>query len=536
MMSQQNLELQQLAKHSWSDNDRNAAFKWATSQFTDVDHFQKISRTEENVDPEHLYSFIKLNGVVYATLSENKLDQSKNGILGKGSYGKVRIAIDKDDNQYALKVEKVTLNNRNDFTIFSNEMKITYDLWLGVTEQRFYRKHTKENNQLGKYYSLQEIKGEELYKFLKNNNNKLSDEQRLKIAINVCKAVDDLHTGRSSKTKTPYAHLDLKPENILIDQNLNVQIIDFGMATSGVDKKVGLRGSPVYIPQNYQHATCRQRDIFALQRILHVKDSYKAVKGQPLIRFNALSLLTNDQFDSLNHVLATAENKTTDKEIGDIYLALKEKETPQLGVGKQLEISALKEKGILTVQNIDRVISGELTVTDLNDDNLVTALRSTKHLDLDFNTIKSLADKKLTASQFIKVHYLIKLDIGKNVRGICDAPNKNKLLNDLEKKVYESILSEKPQDTLETKINEFIQQNSLNKNRHLFIIRHIGRILKVGLQVIGLLTFKWTSHYAKAIEFNFQNGFFATNREQTVRQAFREMKSGEDNISTALRA
>ncbi|MDB2592776.1 protein kinase [Gammaproteobacteria bacterium] len=515
-MRQENLKLelehQQLAEHTWNEQGRLTAFKWAESQFKDGNHFQKISRQKAtNVDPKSLYSFIKLNGIAYATLPKNK-----KGILGQGSYGKVRIAIDKDGKQYALKVEQVRLDNQDTFATLSNEMQITYDQWLGVTDQRFYREHTKGNNQIGKYYSLQEIKGEELFKYLQNNKN-LDEKTRLEIAINVCKAVDDLHTGRSSKTNTPYAHLDLKPENILIDKDLNVQIIDFGMATSGVDKQEGLMGSPAYIPQNYQHATCRQRDIYALQRILYVKDSYQNIYKGELNGYEQYSLLTMNQFNSLNDVLETAENKTTNKEIRDIDVALKKLEK----TADKLKI--LNDNDIQTLDYIQMVHDDKLTTENLNE-NMITVLKLNKiyDLDLDFNTLQALAKKGLNTWQFKAVSMSISI-LGSNV------PEINEQKNELQKMVYTSMKSENPSKNLEGKIESFISSNKLNK--------HKAPIKRGVMHALYALTGVGTIHTLVACRSTAsRQSFFGTKRTQEVRQAVRKMKSGKYNIRTALRA
>lgn len=54
----------------------------------------------------------------------------------------------------------------------------------------------------------------------------LSMFQRLKIAIDVARALQYLHHG----TESSVVHSDLKPSNILLDHDLNAYIGDFGLA------------------------------------------------------------------------------------------------------------------------------------------------------------------------------------------------------------------------------------------------------------------------------------------------------------------
>lgn len=96
------------------------------------------------------------------------------------------------------------------------------------------------------------------------------------LAIKVCLAVHDLHTGKTSKTGEKYAHLDLKPENILIDGNQNIRIIDFDTAKTALDQDYAWDdgGSKIYQPQNKSSLTNQQMDILALMRILYIPQSF----------------------------------------------------------------------------------------------------------------------------------------------------------------------------------------------------------------------------------------------------------------------
>jgi serine/threonine protein kinase len=63
------------------------------------------------------------------------------------------------------------------------------------------------------------------YALHRNNERKLNFDDRLSIAIQICRALAYLHSNTP-----PIMHRDLKPENILLDAHLNVRIADFGLA------------------------------------------------------------------------------------------------------------------------------------------------------------------------------------------------------------------------------------------------------------------------------------------------------------------
>ena len=63
------------------------------------------------------------------------------------------------------------------------------------------------------------------YALHKNKKRRVSFNERLKIALQIAKAVVYLH-----KNEPTIVHRDLKPENILLDRGMNVKVADFGLA------------------------------------------------------------------------------------------------------------------------------------------------------------------------------------------------------------------------------------------------------------------------------------------------------------------
>ena len=78
--------------------------------------------------------------------------------------------------------------------------------------------------------------------------------QRVKIAIDIAKALDYLHDHRP----VPLIHCDLKPSNVLLDDDMTAHVGDFGLARflvrsdtvpgQSITSTGGIKGSIGYIP------------------------------------------------------------------------------------------------------------------------------------------------------------------------------------------------------------------------------------------------------------------------------------------------
>jgi len=149
--------------------------------------------------------------------------------------------------------------------------------------------------------------GQELLANLPNEESDLYD-----LAIKVCLAVHDLHTGKTSKTGKKYAHLDLKPENILVDSNNNIHIIDFDTANTALNQDYvwGQSGSKIYQPKHNSHLTNQQMDILALMRILYIPESFYSSD----ITYDNEGLTTrdynNEKYDANGQITKEAKTRT----------------------------------------------------------------------------------------------------------------------------------------------------------------------------------------------------------------------------------
>lgn len=190
------------------------------------------------------------DGVVYKLESE----------LGTGGNGKVFSA--KNENTNEDVVIKLCFSENN-----KDEQETTKNLGLLLNAGTIL---DESGNPVLACMALPHL-GQELFANLPKEESDLYD-----LAIKVCLAVHDLHTGKTSKTGEKYAHLDLKPENILIDSNQNIRIIDFDTAKTALNEDYawGHSGSKIYQPKNNSRLTNQHMDILALMRILYIPETF----------------------------------------------------------------------------------------------------------------------------------------------------------------------------------------------------------------------------------------------------------------------
>ncbi|MBA2651986.1 MAG: hypothetical protein H0U73_06960 [Tatlockia sp.] len=140
----------------------------------------------------------------------------KNGILNKKSSRKVVLAEDEQGNCYVLK----SFNNPRDLP--SSEYEIAFD--VGVTNEPGLT--IRQSNSKRKIYLPLIYLGKSLPIYLKENN--LSDDEALRLAILLALQIEDLHTGKLSKTGQKWFHCDIKPLNVTVDERGVPRLVDFG--------------------------------------------------------------------------------------------------------------------------------------------------------------------------------------------------------------------------------------------------------------------------------------------------------------------
>jgi serine/threonine-protein kinase len=117
--------------------------------------------------------------------------------------------------------------------------------------------------------ALEWVEGKSLREILKKEC-RLSVERSVRIAINICSALEYLH-GHG------VVHRDLKPENVMVDAEDSIKLIDFGLAEDARTRRLTfgnlsqVMGTPDYIsPEQVKGSSADARsDIYALGVMLY---------------------------------------------------------------------------------------------------------------------------------------------------------------------------------------------------------------------------------------------------------------------------
>ncbi|HEX8925434.1 MAG TPA: serine/threonine-protein kinase, partial [Terriglobales bacterium] len=140
------------------------------------------------------------------------------------------------------------------------------------------------------YMVMEWVPGRLLRKILVEQG-KLPPERAVKIAIQICKALDYIHSKG-------IIHRDLKPENIMVDDDDNIKIIDFGIAGDSAARRITFTkltdamGTPDYIsPEQVKGNRGDGRsDIYAVGIML-----YEMLTGKVPFTGNNAFVIMNDR-------------------------------------------------------------------------------------------------------------------------------------------------------------------------------------------------------------------------------------------------
>ena len=162
-------------------------------------------------------------------------------LLGKGSYGEVKLAIDKISlKKYAIKIyPKKILEDPKKKNNIENEIKILKQL-DNINIMKLYEIIKTDNY---KYLIMEYIEGISLLDIIKKEKNHYLEEKRaLKIFKQIIQAINYCQSKN-------ICHRDIKLENILIIKDDVVKLIDFGFAviTDKETYQTLLCGSPSYM-------------------------------------------------------------------------------------------------------------------------------------------------------------------------------------------------------------------------------------------------------------------------------------------------
>ncbi|CAF4901896.1 unnamed protein product [Rotaria sp. Silwood1] len=158
--------------------------------------------------------------------------------LGKGTYGKVKLALDKRKNeQVAIKtIKKSRIENPHDLARIRREI----DFMTSLNHPYIIKVKEVYESREKIILVMEYASGGELYDYL-NRMKRIPESQARAIFRQIVSAVHFLH-------KNQIVHRDLKLENILIDHNGDIKLADFGLSNSWSSRRLlhTFCGSPLY--------------------------------------------------------------------------------------------------------------------------------------------------------------------------------------------------------------------------------------------------------------------------------------------------
>ncbi|AYB40260.1 serine/threonine-protein kinase [Brevibacillus laterosporus] len=156
-----------------------------------------------------------------------------------------------------------------------------------------------------------------LYNYIRNNNNKISLEERIHIYDQVLEGMRYAHSEK-------ILHRDIAPNNVLLFMNkdgIEVKISDFGLgkdykSLSNFTKSVGMYGQQLYVaPEQYEQLNnaTEQSDIYSLGKLLYFVITGRdpltiqsGVKFQGIIQ-KAVRDNPKERFESIEELSSTIE-------------------------------------------------------------------------------------------------------------------------------------------------------------------------------------------------------------------------------------
>lgn len=198
-LSQKEKEWEVAIKHLSNAPDGTKLKKSKSSKTHNVYQPKKYS-DQNNELHEINHSFMKINGEIYALEGDGK-------IMGKGAFGKVKFAKNKDGKLFVLKIGSQENVSEKEIAKLEDFEKL-----VGQTKR-------EDKN---KQYVVLEYGGKTL------SDDLVKKHGGLEIGLQLVNEVEKLNTGKLSKNNKKCFHNDLKPNNVVIDTDGKISLIDFG--------------------------------------------------------------------------------------------------------------------------------------------------------------------------------------------------------------------------------------------------------------------------------------------------------------------
>lgn len=282
------------------------------------------------------------------------------GIKGEGYFCIVKKYLDESSGNYlASKELKKTHYSRDDYRYRTlREINILEDLQgnKNIIELLSHG-HDRENE---KIWYLMPFADQNLYDYIKKNNNSLTQEERYDLAEQLISAIKFAHSKE-------ILHRDISPNNVLvfnIDGNIVLKVSDFGLGKNEeslshfTKSSISGYGQILYVSPEQKDSlknASKQSDIYSLGKLIYFVFTGK--DPESLIQFELSSLVSKaiehdprDRFDSLDelekHFLSIKDlqlNQTIDIQ----YLTIKDV------LESQNEIDWIKVHELLVIGNYD---------------------------------------------------------------------------------------------------------------------------------------------------------------------------------------
>ncbi len=290
------------------EHSRDEEFSIAERYFENNPKATKLNRKESNLSSSYIYCkhIFDANTKIFRLANKNETNQ----IIGTGEFARVKHAQDQQGTSYAIKIQEIVSFKLE--TLAQNELTISYH--AGISDG-FWSRH--KNKRYQPMFNLGLALSPEVLK-------PLSNEIRLKLAIDLLIEVNKLHTG-----KIPYAHKDIKPKNIVIDQCFNLKLIDFGFSTNNIHDQT-VSGTPEYMAMDLKSFvkflnTPHQRKIEFIKQHRRTTNPFKAdVIATLRTIYNPLAEMQNDCLFTQNYfnaLPAELMNYLDTSEIKELMLA-----------------------------------------------------------------------------------------------------------------------------------------------------------------------------------------------------------------------